>query len=71
MTIRQNIESLLNSGLTAHKVAKETGISRNAVYKLFNGESSIDNITLVNAEKLSSYWEESELSKTEVTESEE
>lgn len=71
MTIRKNIESLIASGLTAHTVAKETGISRNAVYKLFNGESSIDNITLVNAEKLSSYWEELELNKTEVAESEE
>ena len=71
MTIRRNIESLIASGLTAHTVAKETGISRNAVYKLFNGESSIDNITLANAEKLSSYWEELKLNKTEIAESEE
>lgn len=68
MTIRKNIESLIASGLTAHTVAKETGISRNAVYKLFNGESSIDNITLANAEKLSSYWEELDLEKIEVKE---
>lgn len=71
MTIRENIESLLASGITAHAVSKETGISRNAVYKMFNGESSIDNITLANAEKLSRYWEELELNKTEVVESEE
>ena len=71
MTIRENIENLLVSGLTAHAVSKETGISRNAVYKLFNGESSIDNITLANAEKLSNYWEESELSKTQNVEEKE
>lgn len=70
MTIRKNIESLIASSITAHTVSKETGISRNAVYKLFNGESSIDNITLVNAEKLSNYWEELELKKSEVIESE-
>lgn len=55
---RQEIEELIASGITAHKVAKDTGISRNTIYRIFNKESSLNNITLLNAEKLSSYWRE-------------
>lgn len=68
LTLRKNIERLIASRLTAHTVSKETGVARNAVYKLFNGESLIDNITLINAEKLSKFWEESKISELEVLE---
>lgn len=46
----------MESGISAHKVAKDTGMPRNAVYRLFKKESSVHNITLENAEKLSAYW---------------
>ena len=55
--IRKNIEALLESGITAHAVSKATGIPRNSVYKLYKGISSIDNITLRNAELMSEFYE--------------
>lgn len=61
--MRKNIEQLINSGLSAYKVSKETGIPNNTVVRIFKGEASIDNITLKNAEKLSNYWEELDMTK--------
>lgn len=55
--MRKNIEQLINSGLSAYKVSKETGITLSVVQKIFNGTSSLDNISLKNAEILSNYWE--------------
>lgn len=54
--MRDNIIKLINSGITAHKVAKETGLPRNTVYRIFRGEAELDNITLKNAEVLSDYF---------------
>ncbi len=61
--MRKNIESLINSGITAHQVASDTGIPRNTAYRIFSGEANIDNITLKNAEILSNYWEEIKMTK--------
>lgn len=58
LKIRTNIERLIESDITAHTVAKETGIARNTAYRILDGEASIDNITLKNAEILAEYWEQ-------------
>lgn len=54
--LRGNIIKLINSGTTAHKVAKETTVPRNTVYRIFSGEANLDNISLKNAELLSQYY---------------
>lgn len=54
--MRKNIEKLINSGITAHTVAVDTGIPRNTAYRIFSGEAKIDNITLKNAEILNDYF---------------
>lgn len=56
--LRENIEKLIKSGVTAHTVSLNTGIPRNTVYRIFSGEASLDNITLKNAELLNKYYEE-------------
>ncbi|WP_332651629.1 hypothetical protein [Lysinibacillus sp. 54212] len=55
--MRKNIEALINSGLSAYRVSKDTGIPNNTVVRIFSGEAKVDNITLKNAEILSGYWE--------------
>lgn len=59
--MRENIEHLINSGVSAYRVSKETGIPNNTVVRIFSGEAKIDNITLKNAEILSNYWEENKM----------
>ena len=56
MNIRENIEALMASGISAYRVAKESGIPNNTVVRLFSGESSLDNIRFALAEKLSDYY---------------
>src|SRR5690625_3059410 len=54
--MRKNIERLIKSGITAHRVALETKTPRNTAYRIFSGEAKIDNITLKNAEILNEYY---------------
>lgn len=54
--MRKNIETLIASGVTAHKVSKETDIPKNTAYRIFKGEASLDNISLRNAEILNDYF---------------
>lgn len=54
--MRNNIVNLINSGVTAHTVAADTGLPRNTVYRIFSGEAKIDNISLKNAEVLNGYY---------------
>ena len=56
--MRKNIEKLINSGISPLRVSKATGIPQNTCYRIFNGEASLDNITLRNAELLNNYYEE-------------
>lgn len=62
--MRKNIEELINSGITAHQVAVDTGIARNGLYRLFRGETDIDNLKFITAETLSNYWEENKMNNT-------
>lgn len=62
--LRKNIESLIASGISAYSVAKATGMPNSTVVRIFRGEAKLDNITLKNAELLSSYWERIEKEET-------
>lgn len=54
--MRTNVEALIASGITAYRVAKDTGIPNNTVVRLFSGESSIDNARFNLIERLSEYY---------------
>jgi predicted transcriptional regulator len=57
--MRDKILSLINSGeFNANEVATKTGIPTTTVYRIFNGEANLDNVTLKNAEKLAAFWEQ-------------
>lgn len=55
--IRQEIEELLNSNVSAYRIAKESGVPQSTVTDLRNGKRPLDNITLLNAEKLAAYYQ--------------
>lgn len=56
MTMRENILKLMSSDLSVYRIAKEAGIPENTVRRLWKGESSLDNVTLLLAEKLNDYY---------------
>lgn len=58
--IRENIEKLIASGITAYRVSKETGIPLNTATRIFNRSTGLDNITLRNAELLSEFYKKIE-----------
>lgn len=55
--MRNNIEALLETGISAYRVAKDTGLPENTVGRLFRGETPLDNIRFSLAEALSNYYE--------------
>ena len=56
--MRKNVESLINSSITAHQVAADTGLPRNTVYRIFTGETILSNVKFGTIEILNNYWEE-------------
>ncbi|GIN74046.1 hypothetical protein J14TS2_45210 [Bacillus sp. J14TS2] len=56
--IIRNIESLLQSDLTAYKIQLLTGINRSTITRLKNGEIEIKKLSLDNALKLNDVWED-------------
>ena len=54
--MRGSIENLIESGITAYRISKDTGISLSVVKKILNGTSKLDNLSLKNAEILAAYW---------------
>lgn len=44
--------------ISVYRIAKEAGIPENTVRRLWKGESSLDNVTLLLAEKLNNYYME-------------
>ena len=54
--MRKNVESLINSSITAHQVAADTGLPRNTVYRIFTGETELSNVKFGTIEKLNKYW---------------
>ncbi len=56
--IISNIESLLQSDITAYKIQQLTSINRSTITRLKNGEIEIKKLSLENALKLNDLWEE-------------
>lgn len=54
--MRKEIEKLLQSDITAYRIFKDTGVPYGNIDRLRNGSSSLDNLTLKNAEKLYNYY---------------
>ncbi len=54
--MRENIEILINSGITAHTVAVDAGLPRNTVYRIFSGKTEIGNVKFSTIEKLNEYY---------------
>lgn len=50
--LRQSIEAVLNSDISAYGLAKETGVTQAAITQYRTGKRSIDNMTLTTIEKL-------------------
>ena len=55
--MRNNIEALLETGISAYRVAKDAVLPENTVGRLFRGETPLDNIRFSLAEALSDYYE--------------
>lgn len=58
MAIRSEIEKLLASDVTAYRINKDTGVAQTNIKSLRAGITSLDNIPLRNAEKLSAYYKQ-------------
>ncbi|GAA5416183.1 hypothetical protein Pryu01_01215 [Paraliobacillus ryukyuensis] len=56
--IVDNIQSLLDSDITAYKIQQSTGINRSTIGRLKKGEIEIVKLSLENALKLNQFWEE-------------
>ena len=56
--MREQIEKLLASDISAYRIAKDTGIAQSKISGLRSGSIKIENLTLAIAEKLVSYYEE-------------
>jgi len=54
--MRENILKIMNMNISVYRIAKEAGIPENTVRRLWKGESSLDNVTLLLAEKLNKYY---------------
>ena len=56
--MREQIEKLLASDISAYRIAKDTGIAQSKISGLRSGSIKIENLTLAVAEKLVTYYEE-------------
>lgn len=56
MTLRENILKLMQMNISVYRIAKGAEVPENTVRRLWRGESSLDNITLLLAEKLNKYY---------------
>lgn len=56
MTMRENILKLMQMNISVYRIAKGAEVPENTVRRLWRGESSLDNITLLLAEKLNKYY---------------
>lgn len=50
--MRKEIQELLDSDVTGYKIFKATGVSQSVISDLRKGKRSLDNISLLNAERL-------------------
>lgn len=55
--IRKSIIALLESDISAYRIAKDTGVNPATIQTLRSGDIKLDNITFKNAERLYDYAE--------------
>lgn len=53
--MRETIESLLKSDITAYQIGKDLGMQPVIIQRYMKGERKLDNMTLKTAEKLYEY----------------
>lgn len=53
--MRKEIQELLDSDMTGYKIFKATGVSQSVISDLRKGKRSLDNLSLLNAERLYEY----------------
>ena len=53
--MREEIRKLLDSGLSAYRISKDTGVSYAVVLGLQKKQRNMDDMTLLTAEKLYAY----------------
>lgn len=53
--MRQTIEKLINSDISAYQIQKETGVNESAIRHLRKGRRKLGGLTLDTAEKLYDY----------------
>lgn len=58
--MRDEIIKLLNSNISAYQISKETGVNEATIKQLRLGNSKLDRLGLLNAEKLYNYQKELE-----------
>lgn len=56
LKIRDEIQELLDSNLSAYRIAKESGVAQAVITKLRNGDRKIENLTVESGQKLMDYW---------------
>lgn len=54
--MRKEIQSLLDSNISANQIERDTGISKAVISKLRNEQRKLDDITLKTAEILYEYY---------------
>lgn len=55
--VEQNINNLLNSGITGYKISQDTGISQSFISRLRSSESKLDNTNWSVIKVLNEYAE--------------
>ncbi|MCY9807009.1 hypothetical protein OXT66_05520 [Lentilactobacillus senioris] len=55
MNIEEIIKQLLDSDISAYRIAKDTGVSQSIITRLRNGDRTIDQLTVGTAQKLIDY----------------
>lgn len=56
MNIKELVKQLLDSNISAYRIAKDTGVSQSVITRLRNGQREVDQITVGTAQKLIDYW---------------
>ena len=56
MKIKEIIEAVLNSGITAYKIGSDIGVDRSIISRLRNGDKKIDDLSVNTAQKLIDYY---------------
>lgn len=56
MNIEEIIKQLLDSDISAYRIAKDTGVSQSIITRLRNGDRAVGKIQVETAQKLIDYW---------------